>query len=161
MTGRILRWLLKLPVVLYRMRLGGLLGRRFLLLTHIGRKSGLLRRTVLEVLSYDCERREAVVMAGFGRGSQWVQNLEAGCPAAITIGREHFPSVAVRWLAVEEAVLVFGSYEARNRLFAPFLRVVLSSILGWAYHGTPQDRRRAVAQLPLLALRRTTTADRV
>ena len=30
----------KLPLLLYRLRLGWLLGRRFMLLTHVGRRSG-------------------------------------------------------------------------------------------------------------------------
>jgi hypothetical protein len=60
---RITRWLpsrpsralalaLRLPSYIYRLRLGGLLGHRFLLLTHRRRKSGLTRRTPLEVLHY-------------------------------------------------------------------------------------------------------------
>jgi hypothetical protein len=44
------RALLRLPILLYRLHLGWLLGHRFLLLTHVGRKSGLQRRTVLEVV---------------------------------------------------------------------------------------------------------------
>ena len=58
---RIMRWLpsrpnraialgLRLPSYIYHLRLGGLLGHRFLLLTHRGRRSGLARRTPLEVL---------------------------------------------------------------------------------------------------------------
>ncbi len=31
----------RIPIILYRLGLGGLLGTRFLLLTHTGRKSGL------------------------------------------------------------------------------------------------------------------------
>ncbi len=48
-----LRLLARLPIVLYRLRLGWLLGRRFLLLTHTGRKSGTEYATVLEVLCTD------------------------------------------------------------------------------------------------------------
>ncbi len=42
--GKVLRLGLRLPIWLYRARLGRLLGERFLLLTHIGRKSGLPRQ---------------------------------------------------------------------------------------------------------------------
>jgi hypothetical protein len=49
--NRVLGYVLRLPSYLYRLRLGGLLGHRFLLLTHRGRKSGLTRRTPLEVLT--------------------------------------------------------------------------------------------------------------
>jgi hypothetical protein len=37
----------KMPIYLYRLNLGWLLGHRFLLLVHRGRKCGLLRETVL------------------------------------------------------------------------------------------------------------------
>ena len=65
----LLRFLLRLPIWLYQLHLGFLLGHRFLLLTHTGRRSGLLRRTVVEVVSYDRryqwnpERRAFVALA--------------------------------------------------------------------------------------------------
>jgi hypothetical protein len=63
MLGRNLHWLmlkpagalklaLRLPIYLYRLNLGWLLGHRFLLFAHLRRKSGLLRDTVLEVILY-------------------------------------------------------------------------------------------------------------
>ncbi len=48
-----LRLAFRLPIYLYRLNLGWLLGHRGLLLIHRGRKSGLLRETVLEVVRYD------------------------------------------------------------------------------------------------------------
>ena len=65
------------PVYLYRWHLGGLLGHRFLLLSHTGRRTGLRRQTVLEVIRYLPCRPEAVVMSGFGPKSDWLQNIEA------------------------------------------------------------------------------------
>jgi len=47
-----LRYLFRVPVYLYRWRLGCLLGNRLLLLTHTGRGTGLRRQTVLEVVEY-------------------------------------------------------------------------------------------------------------
>ncbi len=49
----LMRWLLRAPVWLYRLRLGGLLGDRFLMLTHIGRNSGQPHQSVLEVVGHD------------------------------------------------------------------------------------------------------------
>ena len=51
----LLRFGLRLPIWLYRLHLGWLFGNRFLLLTHIGRKSGLPRQTVIEVVKHDKE----------------------------------------------------------------------------------------------------------
>jgi hypothetical protein len=59
----------RLPIYLYRLNLGWLLGNRFLLLVHRGRKSGLLRETVLEVLLHDPATRESVVLSAGGEKS--------------------------------------------------------------------------------------------
>jgi hypothetical protein len=48
----------KLPLLLYRLRLGWLLGKRFMLLTHVGRRSGKVRRTILAVLRFDEQTKE-------------------------------------------------------------------------------------------------------
>ena len=47
-----LRRLFQAPVYLYRCGGGRLLGHRFLLLIHVGRRSGLRRHTILEVIEY-------------------------------------------------------------------------------------------------------------
>ncbi len=39
---------MRAPIGPYRIGLGGLLGRRFLLLEHVGRRSGLPRHTVID-----------------------------------------------------------------------------------------------------------------
>ena len=57
----------RLPIYLYRLDLGWLLGHRFLLLVYWGRESGLLRETVLEVLFHDPATREGVVLSAWGR----------------------------------------------------------------------------------------------
>ena len=59
-----MRWLLRAPIALYRLGLGGLLGQRFLCLTHAGRVSGRLRTTVIEVLSRDKEQGVYYVVSG-------------------------------------------------------------------------------------------------
>lgn len=65
----LLRFLLRLPILLYHLRLSWLLGNRFLL-KHIGRKSGLLRETVLEVVRYDRDNHVYIVASGWGENSQ-------------------------------------------------------------------------------------------
>jgi hypothetical protein len=41
------RMVFRLPIWLYRLRLGWVLGARFLLVHHVGRRTGLPRRVVL------------------------------------------------------------------------------------------------------------------
>lgn len=148
----VLRALLGLPVHLYHARLGVLLGHRFLLLVHTGRKTGLHRETVLEVVRYDLRARESVVAAGWGRRTGWLHNVEAGLAHEVWTGRQRF-APAWRILPPDEAERIFADYERRNRLIAPVIRQVLSRLLGWHYDGTPAARRRAVEQLSLVAFR--------
>jgi len=150
--GGVLRTLLGLPVHLYHAHLGVLLGHRFLLLVHTGRKTGMHRETVLEVVRYDPITRESVVAAGWGRKTGWLHNVEAGLAREVWIGRERFVP-AYRLLDPDEAERIFADYERRNRLIGPLLRAVLRRLLGWRYDGTPTARRRAVEQLSLVGFR--------
>ncbi|HZD86493.1 MAG TPA: nitroreductase family deazaflavin-dependent oxidoreductase [Gaiellaceae bacterium] len=147
------RRLLAAPVVLYRLRLGFLLGRRFLLLVHRGRRSGRLYQTVVEVVRWDAERGEAIVMSGWGRRSNWFRNVEAAGAFEVRLARERFrPDVRV--LEREEAAAIFADYERRNRFAAPVVRAVLSRLAGFPYDGSPEARRRVVERLPLVGFRR-------
>jgi deazaflavin-dependent oxidoreductase (nitroreductase family) len=148
----VLRRLFRTPVYLYRWKCGWLLGHRFLLLIHIGRRTGMRRRTVLEVMEYRKEGPEAVVMSAFGRNAGWLRNIAARPDPEVVIGSQHFIA-AHRFLDEEEAMRVLTGYERRNWLIAPMIRGVLSRLLGWRYDGSTSARRRLVAQLPLIAFR--------
>ncbi len=147
-----LRWVFRVPRLLYDVGWGGLLGHRFLLLRHTGRRTGRPHTVVLEVLRHDPPSGEHVVISGFGHRADWLRNLEAGGPAAVTVGRTTFP-VRHRVLDTDTAVAVLADYERRNRFAGPVLRRVLSALVGRPYRGTDADRRYAVSVLPLVALR--------
>ncbi len=72
-----LRLALRLPLVLYRLRLGWLLGERFLRLYHVGRKTGQVRETVVEVVHHDQLGNIYYIVSGWGYKAQWYQNLMA------------------------------------------------------------------------------------
>ena len=69
-----LRLAFRPPIYLYRLGLGQLLGHRFMLLTHRGRRSGRVYQTALEVVRYDPSLRETVVASGWGERSDWYRN---------------------------------------------------------------------------------------
>ncbi len=142
----------RLPIHLYHWGGGGLLGRRFMLLIHIGRRSGLRRETVLEVMEYRPTGPEIVVMSGFGRDSDWLRNINAGTGEEVVIGRDHFGATH-RILDTEEAVGVVTRYEHRNRFISPIVRFALSRLAGWRYRSSDSDRRKLVAQFPFIAFR--------
>jgi deazaflavin-dependent oxidoreductase (nitroreductase family) len=148
----VLRCLLRAPTHLYRWKCGRLLGHRFLLLIHIGRRTGLRRYTVLEVMEYRKKGPEAVVMSAFGRGADWLRNVEAAPDPEVVIGSQRFIA-AYRLLDEDEAASVVAGYERRNRLIAPMIRAVLSRLLGWRYDASDKARHRLVKHLPLVAFR--------
>jgi deazaflavin-dependent oxidoreductase (nitroreductase family) len=66
--------LLKLPILFYRLGLGWLVGRIFMIITTIGRKSVQPRRTPIEFHEFKGRR---YVFSGWGTKTDWYRNLEA------------------------------------------------------------------------------------
>ena len=150
--GPILRPILRAPLAVHDHGGARLFGHRFLVLSHRGRKSGRTFRTMLEVVQWDPSLREAVVMSGFGPGSNWCLNVVAGGAEEIEVGGERFRP-EVRRLEIDEAVRVMAGYEHRNRVAAPIVRFVLSRLVGFRYDGSEAARRKLVEALPLVAFR--------
>lgn len=147
--GPILHTVLRAPRVLYDRGLGWLLGGRFVLVEHVGRKSGDTHRTVLEVIGSDRSTGAVVVMSGWGTSSDWYRNVLAAGHATVTIGRRTMP-VDAFVLEDAEAALVLADYEERHRFLRPVVRLVLSRLAGFPYDGTDDGRRAVVRTLPLV-----------
>lgn len=144
---------LRAPAALYEADLGWLLGRRFLCVTHVGRRSGRRYRTVLEVVGTGPQPEELIVLAGLGRRAEWYRNLIANPDRVeVQIARERF-AAGYRVLSEQEAVDVLGRYEHANRLAAPVIHRVLTWLLGWSYDGSQSARIRLAGELPLVAFR--------
>lgn len=82
-------------ILLFRAGLGPLLGRRFLLLHHVGRVSGSDRRAVLEVVAYEAPYRCWTVASGFGPRSDWYRNLRAQPKTVVQFATATTPSPPV------------------------------------------------------------------
>jgi deazaflavin-dependent oxidoreductase (nitroreductase family) len=135
-----LRLAFRLPIYLYRLHLGWLLGHRFLLLVHRGRETGLAHQTMLEVVLYDTSSRESVVVSAWGEEADWYRNLQK-CPAIeIKTGRESYEPLQ-RFLSSEEAYAALASYERRHHWAAR----MLGRLLGYPLGG-PEAARRAFAE---------------
>ncbi len=103
------RWVARAPLLLYRWGLGGLLGRRFVRLTHYGRRSGRRYHTVVEVVHYDSAANTLYIVAGFGPGSDWYRNLQAHPTTEITWGWHSYPARA-RFVPPEQGAQVLRAY---------------------------------------------------
>lgn len=124
------RRVLRLPIILYRLRLGMLMGRRVLLLTHIGRRRCLSRRTVLEVPLRDGPT--LYLASGWGPGADWYQNLRAHPRAEVVVG--------ARSLVVDANLLDpmdSGRLTARYADEHPRLAWAQAKAVGWVADGEP------------------------
>jgi deazaflavin-dependent oxidoreductase (nitroreductase family) len=148
------RRLVKAPIRLYHWHLGSLLGHRFLLLEHCGRRSGRRYETVLEIVKWDRNEDIAFVVSGWGPAADWYRNVTAGTETRITVGNRRFPA-RHRLVPPDEAVQVLTDYEHRNRWVRPIINRVFGSLVGWQYDGSIAARRRLAEQLPMVAFQST------
>jgi deazaflavin-dependent oxidoreductase (nitroreductase family) len=72
-SGVVMKYVYKIPILLYRLGLGRLIGCQFMIMTTTGRKSGLPRHTAIE---YHQRKGRKYVLVGWAR-SDWYQNLLA------------------------------------------------------------------------------------
>ncbi len=101
--------LFRAPIYLYRMKLGFLLGRRFILLKHWGRKSATLKEAVIEVIHRNEAEGKIYSASGFGEKSQWFKNIQANNQVWLTTGNTEFQARA-RILSSEDAEVILQQY---------------------------------------------------
>lgn len=143
----LVRWLARLPVGLYRLGLGWLLGGRFIRVTHTGRKSGKARQVVLEVMRHDPESDTYYVASGWGEKSDWYLNVMKNPSVKIQIGRRKTRAVAERVSAArgEQEMLRYArSYPGTLRSLARFM--------GYEYGGTEEEARQLGQMVPIVAI---------
>jgi deazaflavin-dependent oxidoreductase (nitroreductase family) len=140
------RRVLRIPVYLFRWRLGFIFGDRFVLVDHVGRSSGKTYETVVEVVDHDEATDEYVVCSGTGPGADWYRNLVAAPAPAVQVGRVRWAPTQ-RLLDDSEAAERFAYYEQAHAKAAARL---LSS-MGNTYDGSDDDRVRMMAGMPMVA----------
>ena len=145
--------LLRLPVHLFRWRLGFLLGGRFILITHRGRTSGRTYQTPVEVVEHDRAAGEYIVCSGTGPRADWYQNLTAEPALTIQIGNHRW-TPHQRFLETDEAARRFAGYETEHPRTA---RRLLRS-MGNSYDGTDKGRLDLMQRMPMVAFSARTPA---
>lgn len=123
-----------------------MLGRRFLMVTHRGRKSGKIRRTVLEVVRYDPETQDSIVPSAYGEHSDWYRNLHVHPALEIrTAATRYVPQQ--RFLDTEEVHRELVNYQGRH----PSALRGIAKLLGFAYNGGEDQLREMAARLRMVA----------
>ncbi len=115
----------KLPLILYRAGLGWLFGHRFMLLTHIGRRTGKVRQTVLAVLEYNPKTLEIKAMSAWS-DSDWCLNLQAHPALQVETGFTRFTPEHYA-LSPEEIATLFVNYRNKHPIFSR----IVCRIPGW------------------------------
>lgn len=144
----LMRWLLRLPILFYRLNLGWLFGRRFLLLMHTGRSSGKPRATVLEVLRYEADTHRCIIASGWGTRSQWYRNVMHDPRVRYTLG-VHERAGHARQLSVDGAEQQLRDYGDRH---ATAIRKLTKLMIGESYDGSSAQYRRLASRVPVLEL---------
>ncbi len=134
----------RMPIWIYRFGLGGLMGRRFLLLTHQGRKSGLQRQTVLEVVKINPEKGGYFVVSGFGFRSHWYQNIKANPDVTIQVGNKRMKALAEQ-LDPEAASLLILEY---SRKYPKALKA-LGKMIGYEIEHSPEGYLAFGREIPV------------
>lgn len=140
------KWLLKTPGLLFRVKLGFLFGERFLMITHVGRKSGQAYHTPLEVVVHDTDTAEYIVCSGTGPNADWYRNITAQPITSIQV-KNRVWTPEQRFLEPSEAARRFADYEQRH----PRAASKLLDSMGQSYGGTDSDRIRMMHNIPMVA----------
>jgi deazaflavin-dependent oxidoreductase (nitroreductase family) len=123
----------KLPVFLYRLRLGWLLGKRFMQITHVGRHSGKVRRTILAVLRFDEKTKEIYAVSAW-KGSDWYYNIQYSPALQVEIGFICYAPLQ-RTLSPEEITTAFVEYRKSHPIFSR----IICRIPGWKWDSTSEE----------------------
>ena len=129
LLGRGVRYLARAPISLYRAGYGFLLGHRVLMLEHIGRKTGLPRYVVLEVVRHPAEDT-FVIAAGMGPKADWYRNIERQQNVRVWVGRRNASVAVAQPVEQAEARRHFEAYRAERPWTWRLLRPLISRLIG-------------------------------
>ena len=110
----------------YRARLGWLLGHRFVYIAHRGRRSGVRREVVVEVVRYLPASAEIAVVAAWGDHPDWYLNLKAGPAIEVRICTQVWRQPSHRFLGAADTARLLHSYERAH----PWVWKRVAPILG-------------------------------
>ncbi|MHB1612756.1 MAG: nitroreductase family deazaflavin-dependent oxidoreductase [Actinomycetes bacterium] len=123
------RWFARAPISLFGAGVGWVFGSRLVMVEHTGRRTGLARRVILEVVD-DPSPGTYLVSSGFGTRSQWLRNIEANPQVRIWVGRHRAIPAHARQLSSEETAEALAHYSKRHPYAWSVLVPVFEATLG-------------------------------
>jgi deazaflavin-dependent oxidoreductase (nitroreductase family) len=104
-----------------------------MLLTHVGRRSGKLRRTILAVLRFDPRNREIMAISAW-RASDWYFNIQASPALQVDTGFTRYTPMQ-RPLSPEEIATLFEDYRHKHPIFSR----IVCQIPGWKWNSSHEE----------------------
>lgn len=123
----LLKWFLRMPIWLYRVGLGWMMGKRFIMLTHTGRKSGLARNAVIEVVHFDPTSKSYTVASGWGEKSDWFQNIMKNPEVMISTHKGDLKVRATHLTAQDGAAMLHNYAKKHPAAFRALTRMMLGN----------------------------------
>lgn len=121
-------------------------GKRLLMLEHTGRKSGQLRRTILEVVVND--RDAAYVAAAWGVEAQWLQNVKADPRVTVYLATRRYETNA-ELVGTDEAHALMSRYASMHPRFLDRLATFMLDDPG---ETVEEKAARVAEQIPMVRL---------
>jgi len=137
------------PLLLYKLRLGWVMGERFLKLRHKGRKSARVHDTVLEVLGRDSTSGTYYIASGWGEGAHWFRNIQRTPVVGVQVGSYKFKAKAEIVSSKKASELHYDYARKYPRGF----RSLTKKILGEKLEPTWENACNVAKYWPVVALR--------
>jgi deazaflavin-dependent oxidoreductase (nitroreductase family) len=119
------------------------------MLTHIGRKSGQPRQSVLEVIGHDQATSVYIIASGWGEQADWLRNIQKNPNVLVDARGRRFEATAER-LSQELATGEARDYARRH---PSAFRALAGRMIGRPLTGTDADYRALAEAVPFIALR--------
>jgi deazaflavin-dependent oxidoreductase (nitroreductase family) len=146
----LLKFFFKVPVWMYKIGFGGferLIGAQWMLITHIGRKSGKQYDSMVDVMDYNKVTDIYYIEAAYGTHADWVRNIQASPNFAARVGRRKFTARAAPLSNKNAADMLVKFYREKPA----YTRSVMAMV-GMKFNGE-EDLRALAPKLMLLAVK--------
>jgi deazaflavin-dependent oxidoreductase (nitroreductase family) len=145
----LIKFFFKIPVYFARMGFFGwekIFGLDWMLLITTGRKSGKKRYSMVDVLLYKRETDTYYIEVGYGKKSDWYQNIQANPIFEARVFRRKFTANAEE-LSFENAVDMMDTFVKRRPLYAKSVLKMVGITIN-----SEKELREMVTHMILLAI---------
>jgi deazaflavin-dependent oxidoreductase (nitroreductase family) len=119
--GRLLWAINRIPTWMFQLGLGRLLGNRFAMIVHKGRKTGNHNTVIVETASGDPDTGRVVFVSAYGKKAQWYLNLAKAPAISFPMKGRTWLSPRHEFLGPEETEKAVASYFEHYPGIANFL----------------------------------------